>query len=95
MCDVVYRKHFAVGTCPLCSMLYNRKHFAVEACPLCAMLYTECTLLLEIVHCVRCCIQKALCFRSLSIVCDVVYRKHFAVVAFPLCAMLYTESTLL
>ena len=23
MCDVVYRKHFAVGACPLCAMLYT------------------------------------------------------------------------
>ena len=45
MCDVVYTKHFDVGACPLCSMLYNRKHFAVGACPLCAMFYTESTLL--------------------------------------------------
>ena len=76
MCDVVYRKHFAVGDC------------------LCAMLYTESSLQPELVHCVRCGIQKARC-PSLSIVCDVVYRKHFAVGACPLCAMLYTESTLL
>ena len=45
MCDVVYRKLFAVGACPLCAMLYNRKHFAVGACSLCAMLYTESTLM--------------------------------------------------
>ena len=76
MCDVVYRKHFAVGDC------------------LCAMLYTESTLS-ELVHCVRCCIQKALCCRSLSILCHVVYRMHFTAGDCPLCAMLYTESTLL